>query len=219
MRFFQYSDLKRGEKTLKERRQGFTLALVLIIMLIVIFMSAVIMDLTTNYFSTSQATIEHQKLYNAAQSGVEWGKAQLYANRENIYKELQSYDGSLDSIRAKEESGVNPENIDTTVPIALYDSQNLDLTVDIIDCNYEMGGHSYNPHLPPIQHPYEVTDSGGVTLDVPRGFSMIIDPNRVMTFSGMVGLKFHPFIIRSVASTKDGSRDFGIENMVVMIHE
>jgi len=201
------------------RRKGFALGLVLIVMIVLIAMSAIIMDLTTNYTSSSQSVIDNEKLMNAAQSGIEWGKAQLYSNEENIYKEIQNYNGTLDSIRAKEEGGGIPTNINTVVPNSVYDSQNLDLTVDILDCNYDMGGHSYSSTLPPIKHSYEVTESDGATIDVPRGFSMIIDPNRVMTFSGMVGLKFHPFIIRSVASTKDGSKNFGIENMVVMIHE
>lgn len=203
-----------------KKRKGFALAMVLLIMVFIIGISAVIMDMTTNYVSSSQATIDHQKLYNAAQSGIEWGKIRLYENRADLYVNLQTYNGNLDGIRAKIQPDLVASNIDTTPSTSIYDFQYLDLTVDILDCNYQMGvGQTYNDDLPIIRLPYDSSEGGGGTIDVPRGYSMIIDPNRVMTFSGSVGLKYHPFVIRATASTKDGSKSFGLESMVVMVHE
>ncbi len=201
------------------KQKGFALGMVLILMVVIIGISAVIMDMTTNYVGSSQATIDHQKLYDAAQSGIEWGKIRLYEEREDLYVGLQTYNGDLDDIRAKIQPDLVASNIDSIPDTSIYDSQNLELTVDILDCNYKMGlGQTYNSDLPIIRLPYDASEDGGGTIDVPRGYSMIIDPNRVMTFSGSVGLKYHPFVIRSTASTKDGSKSFELESMVVMIH-
>lgn len=180
-----------------KRRRGFSLALVLIIMLVVIFLSAVIMDLTTNYFNSSQATIEHQKLYNAAQSGVEEAKAWLLDNRGAISKDL------VEDVLEWEDLLVRSHDFDGGDGI----------TVDtfVLNCNYSTGVSPDIAGLPPIYEEYfPPGTSSQITGEGQSGF---IDPNR--NILGLRRTGGRVFVVRSLARTEDTKRT-GIEVMVVI---
>ncbi|MBN1333084.1 MAG: hypothetical protein JW971_04900 [Synergistales bacterium] len=182
-----------------KKRQGFSLALVLIIMLVVIFLSAVIMDLTTNYFSTSQATIEHQKLYNAAQSGVEEAKAWLLDSRGAISKDL------VENVVDWEDVLVRSHDFE--------DGNGISVETFVLNCNYVPDTDS-SPDisgLPPIYHEYfPPGTSSQITGEGQSGF---IDPNR--NILGLRRTGGRVFVLRSIARTENNKRT-GIESMVVI---
>jgi len=183
-----------------KKRKGFSLALVLIIMLVVIFLSAVIMDLTTNYFNTSQATIEHQKLYNAAQSGLEEGKAWLLQNKDSIDSTKISPVNSIDDITLH------------SADIAMDGSISVEMKV--FSCNYDPSGVSPSSmDLPPVYEAYYPSGSGNIDSGV--GTSTYIDPNRDLL--GLAGGGHPVFVVRSRAELEGKSTE--IETMVVIANE
>ena len=192
------------------KRKGFALAMVLIVMVFIIGISAVIMDMTTNYVGSSQSTIDHQKLYNAAQSGIEWGRVKLWENSNDLYVEEQTFDGNLSSISAQHEDG---SLIGTSMPIP----EGVDsIQVNIYNCDYDPG--SYDPSLydlPPVYNDYVSPGASAEDTFSPVGTSGYIDPNR--NILGGDGVSDHVFVIRSKA-TKE-SKEIEIELMVVVAYE
>lgn len=184
-------------------RKGFSLPMVLILMAVMVIISAIIMDMTTSYFHSAQATVEHQNLYNAAQSGIEAAKAWLYYNRNNL--EVLSGDSvpvSSADLFAKVSGSpfVYPgthDHVDVT-------------TVYVMSCNYTPPTGGYIRGLPPV---YRAYFPGTVSGNMPgEGQSGYIDPNRDL--SGGSGVSGRVFLIRSFASSE--SRRIGIESMVVI---
>ena len=185
------------------------------------------MDMTTNYVSSSQATIDHQKLYNAAQSGIEWGKAWLVAEaREEDSGDLYSfwtYDADDFPIPKGPVKVDDPTDIKSKLQVH---AESLDVpeleehvSVVILTCNYESDGSS--PHntnklyLPPpvIKEPAIELGSGG-SGTIPAGFSRIYDPNRQFATAGEIMLQ--AYVIRSQAV---GNNDISktLESLVVIV--
>lgn len=196
------------------KRKGFALAMVLIVMIFIIGISAVIMDMTTNYVGSSQSTIDHQKLYNAAQSGIEWGKAILFQNADDLFSDQLIFNNTLESILSRVEDGTTDGDIiDTTSPPS--SDPNISLSVVILDCNYDPNGFT-SEILPPVVLTTPVDDgSSGETGQV--GFSNILDPNRNIAMGSVNDFIYHSYVIRSVAQI--GPKSTEIENMVVVTHE
>lgn len=193
------------------KRSGFSLALVLIIMVFIIGISAVIMDMTTNYVSSSQSTIDHQKLYNAAQSGVEWGKALLWVNSDDLDLTLKTYNSSSADLFAVLSGDTEPLHEKGAKPV--FDD--IDIDVFILDCNY-IPPSSFVNDIPPVVLPvtYDPALGSGAVFQV--GYSNIMDPNRNITMTAAPGTTKYFFIIRSFASSKNETKSYGIENMVVI---
>lgn len=183
-----------------QKRSGFSLALVLVIMVFIIGISAVIMDMTTNYVSSSQSTIDHQKLYNAAQSGIEWGKGWLLDNKGELNVGTVSDVTNLDQLKAKKTDG--------TSYITYISPDDIDVDVEIYACNYT--SDAYIDGAPPILESVGVSESGSSTR---YGYSNYLDPNRNNTgINNDIG---YAFVITSAAEYED--KDFKLETMVVIV--
>lgn len=180
------------------KRKGFSLPLVLIIMAVIIVLSAVIMDMTTNYFHSSKATIEHQKLYNAAQSGLEDAKAWLLTNRGSITK-----DAVLD-VDEWSDLVVNSKDIDF--------GDNINVSSVIFTCNYVPVANPDVSDLPPVYEGYYPPGSSGASDG--EGQSGYIDPNRNILGVSVSGGRV--FVIRSTAMLQNTDKKTGIEAMVVI---
>jgi hypothetical protein len=204
----------------KDRRGGFAVISVLVILLILTFLSAIIMDLALNAHSTTMEMIENKKLYNAAQSGAEWGVAMLVANRDDLDDDVK--DGisgisfsptnpvHINAIRATVNGGTY---LDSTQPASSMFGTGITVEVDILDCNYEPPTN-YHSLLPPVKLPD--TGGGGGT---PGGLSQIgssgyLDPNRNISF-GSGGGTMRYFVVRSKAQVS-GGREVAVETMVVV---
>ena len=180
------------------KRRGFSLPLVLIIMAVVIVLSGIIMDMTTNYFASSQAAIEHQKLYNAAQSGLEDAKAWLLVNRSSIDKDpILDVDEWTDLV-------VNSDDVDL--------GDNIRVTSLIFKCNYVPVANPDLSDLPPVYEGYYPPGSSGTNDG--EGQSGYIDPNR--NILGVTVSGGRVFVIRSTALMEDKNKSTGIEAMVVI---
>ncbi len=190
------------------KRNGMALPLVLLLVLVGSVLVGVAIYVVQNLFSTSNSVALQNRLYNAAQSGVQWGMGLVRENADQLETDIQMFDGNanLDSIRARTKAGailgdgMDPPVVDSSISV----------TVDILDCNYDLNGQSRIATLPPI-----VPESGGTgsgVSGIPEGTSAIIDPSRVIPMSGGGGP--HRFVIRATASK--GSRSFQIEAMVVI---
>lgn len=180
------------------KRTGFSLPLVLIIMAVVIVLSAVIMDMTTNYFGSSQATIEHQKLYNAAQSGLERAKAWLLVNRGSIDKNpILHVDEWTDLI-------INSDDVDF--------GDNIRVNSFIFKCNYVPVTSPDISELPPVYKGYY--PPGSSAANDGEGQSGYIDPNR--NILGVTASGGRVFVIRSTANLQEKNKSTGIEAMVVI---
>jgi len=193
------------------RRKGFALGLVLIVMIVLIAMSAIIMDLTTNYTSSSQSVIDNEKLMNAAQSGLESGKAWLLEHRSELDFEQRENVDDLSDIRARyDNSGTM-----TYYTNYIYSDPEITVNVDIYYCNYVPSG-SVDPvseDLPPVYEKFLASGSGGGGTGV--GTSGFIDPNRNLLGLGDEGDEV--FVIRSKASAEGKSTE--IESMVVIAND
>ncbi|MEA3508222.1 MAG: hypothetical protein U9R40_04830 [Synergistota bacterium] len=197
-----------------KKRGGFALVSVLVALLMVVFLSSIVMDITLNQHKTSMKTIEGQRLYNASQYGLEWGKALLLKYRATLEEDVLVYNGSISSLRVKTTDGtVLDQSMQPTSP-----ETEISLQVTLLDCNYDISGHSWTQELPPLRLSTTGTGGGGggATVTVPAGFSVVIDPNRLFTFGGDQGAESHAYIIRSLAQTTGGERYFESETMVVI---
>lgn len=191
-----------------KKRKGFALALVLVLMIFIIGISAVIMDMTTNYVSSSQSTIEHQKLYNAAQSGIEWGKAWLLDNSSDLdFTQLSDVD-ELSDLEATLQDG-------SSYPVYSYADSAISVNIGLYYCNYvpASGVDPVAEDLPPVYEKYLATSSGSSNAGI--GTSGFIDPNRNLLGLGDEGDEV--FVIRSEATAQGKSTE--IESMVVIAND
>ena len=193
------------------KRKGFALAMVLIVMVFIIGISAVIMDMTTNYVGSSQSTIDHQKLYNAAQSGIEWGKSMLSVNSDDVDLTLKTYISTSADIFAVLSGDSEPLHDKGSKPVF----EDIELTVSILDCNYSPPS-IFVDGIPPVALPTTLDPGSGGGSAFQVGYSNIMDPNRNITMTATPGSTKYYFLIRSVASMKDKPKSYGIENMVVI---
>ena len=205
----------------KPCKGGFAVISVLVIMLILTFLSAIIMDLALNAHSTTMETIENKKLFNAAQSGAEWGIAMLVANRTDLDDDVKtgisgitfspSNPVHINAIRATINGGTY---LDSTQPATSMFGTGISVRVDILDCNYDPPTN-YHSLLPPVKLP----DTGGGGGGTPGNLSQIgssgyLDPNRNISFGSGGGTKRY-FVVRSKAQVS-GGREVAVETMVVV---
>jgi len=193
------------------RRRGFALGLVLIVMIVLIGLSAVIMDITTNYAGTSRSVVEREELFNAAQSGIEWGKAMLWVNSDDLDITLKSYNDSSD-IFAVLSGDAEPIHDKGLKPVF----EDITLNVKILDCNFDPPENP-DDNVPPVVLPKIAGETNsGNEANLQLGYSNIIDPNRNISLFKIPGATQYFFLIRSIASSKDNGKKFGIDNMVVI---
>lgn len=190
------------------KRRGFALGIVLIVMILLIALSAVIMDLTTNYAATSRSVVEREELFNAAQSGIEWGKAWLLENRQDMILDKLSAVDELSDLKARIDDG----SVDGD-PHPDYPNPDPDITVDvgIYYCNYVIatGVDPVAVDLPPVYEQYGASGSGSGGSGI--GTSGFIDPNRNLLGFGETG---SVFVVRSEATFENKSTE--LETMVVV---
>ena len=195
-------------------KKGFALVSVLVILLVLTFMSAIIMDLTLNSHNTTMNVIEDKKLYNAAQSGVEYGIALLVAHRDDLDDEVKTgisgitfspaNAAHLNAVRATINDGTI---LDNTQPDTALFGTGITVRVDILDCNYEPSSN-YDPFLPPVR--LATTGGGGAASSLPGGTSAIIDPSHALVFGG--GPQTLAFVVRSRATMSGKTKT--IETMI-----
>lgn len=182
------------------------LPLVLVIMLFGTMIVGTAVYLIENLHSTTEHTISHARLYNSAQTGVERAKDSLWKNRESLWNDVLVFNGDIVSIYARKEDGT------LLSPISFTEDPGIDVTVLILDCNYELGiGQSYGSLLPP-RFPGGSGEGSGSLSALPGGTSAIIDPGRFLPFGGGAGE--HRYVIRSTASKEE--KNFKVEVMVVV---
>lgn len=168
-----------------------------------------------NLFWSSQATVVQAKLYNAAQSGAEWGIAQLWDKREQIeWDPLLLATGLEDLLVRKDNAGEGTGNEVLIGPTPPPVDPSISVEVKVLDCNYNIAT-SFTPtpsdRLPPrILGAAE--GSGPGTPTFPEGTSVIIDPSHFINLGG--GAKEHHFVVRSKATGY--GRKVEIEAMVVI---
>jgi len=200
-------------------KKGFALVSVLVILLVLTFMSAIIMDLTLNSHNTTMNVIEDKKLYNAAQSGVEYGIALLVAHRDDLDDEVKTgisgitfspaNAAHLNAVRATINDGTI---LDNTQPDTALFGTGITVRVDILDCNYEPSSN-YDPFLPPVRLATIEGGGGSAPSGIPSGTSVIIDPSHVLGLGG--GAQELAFVIRSRAIMNGKPKT--IETMVTIL--
>lgn len=204
-------------KAASKKREGMALGLVLLLVLVGTAFVGVSLYVVVNMFTTSQSVTTKARLYNAAQSGVEWGLNQLWVQSADLNVDPVSYDGSLNSIRVMLSDDVTPLGNGLTPPGT---DSGISVSVLFLDCNYSLNGHSpaANTDLPPQQKAGLGSGTGTGTPSIPVGTSAIIDPNRFMVPGGGGGS--HRYVIRSAAtpafSILGGSKKVELEVMVVI---
>lgn len=182
------------------------LPLVLVIMLFGVMLVGTALYLVENMHSTTEQTISHTRLYNAAQTGVERAKDSLWKNRAALDGDVLVYNGDIVSIYARKDDGT------LLSPIGFTEDPGISVTVLILDCNYDLGiGQTYSSLLPP-RFPGGSGEGGGSISALPGGTSAIIDPGRFLPFGGGAGE--HRYVIRSTASKEE--KYFKVEVMVVV---
>jgi len=192
-------------------RSGMALPLALVFLLFGGVLVAVAMYVVINMHSTTEESVTHMELYNAAQQGVEKAMNLLWENKDDLKQDPITYDGNIESLYVQLEDGtlLSPNPITFTV------DPGIDVEVTIFDCNYVLGsGQSLSSELPP-QYPGGWGTGSGGSSTLPGGTSAIIDPGRFLTFGGGAGE--HRYLIRSSA-VKD-ENDFTAEVMVVVVKE
>jgi len=197
-------------------RKGMALPLTLVILLFGSALVATAFYVVQNMYSTSGHSVTRTELYNAAQSGIEKGRALLAENFESLDVVEKGYDGTLDSIRVTQ-SGTN---LDSTLQnVNVPDLQDVSLTVDILDCNYYLDGVTYTSlgseqiaSLPP-SWPGGHGEGTSESEEIPEGTSVIIDPSRFLNFGGEGERRY---VLRSRAAEDDGEQSATIEVMVVV---
>jgi hypothetical protein len=189
-------------------REGMALPLALVFLLFGGVLVAVAMYVVVNMHSTTEESVTHMELYNAAQQGVEKAMNLLWENRKELEEDALTYTGNIEDIYARLDDGT------VLGPITFTVAPGISVEVKIFDCNYVLGsGQSFSDELPP-QWPGGSGGSGsGGYLGPPSGTSVIIDPSRLFSFGGGSGGK--RMAIRSKAE-KEGV-NATIEAMVEVI--
>ncbi len=198
---------------LKGKREGMALPLVILLVLIGFVFVGVGAYVVKNLFWSSQGVVIEAKLYNAAQSGIEWGMALIWENKDNIEADLITSADSLDDLRARMDNlgpGVGTDYLDDEKALPETDG-NIKLSVVVLDCNYSLAPGAAVSNLPP--RVLAGTGSGGTgTPTIPPGTSVIIDPSHFLPLGG--GITSHSFVIRSRATGY--GRNTELESMVVI---
>lgn len=210
-----------------KQRRAFVLPLVLIFLLVGGALIAASLDIATNSQNQAMQMVTTGTLYNAAQSGLEWGKSQLLKHKENL--DQSSSPGytvgvsSLSDLYATyTPSGGSSKRVDEVLSGSSPKSlpiNGIPVSIIILDCNYSVfGTPSATDDLPPLM-PSTTTGSGGTGSTGATGFTdgttVIMDPTRVVT-SGGGGYTQHYYVIRSTATDDDSGRKKSIEALVVI---
>lgn len=199
--------LEDGDREVRgRRREAFVLPLVLVIILALSALAAVMMEIATDRFSIYSMASERDRLYNAAQTGIEWGKAKLWESRAFIDGEQKVYKGSLRDLAVTKTSG---EEIAFSREVQTQ-SSGVTVEVTILDCNYELDElASYAEDLPPIFPASADVFTGALEVN-----SAIISPNRLAYLGGFAE-GTHVFLIRSKATGENGKK-LQAESVVVI---
>jgi hypothetical protein len=184
------------------RRKAFVLPLVLVIMLILFALAPAVIEVAANHFLIYSLASKREQLYNAAQSGIEWGKAELWRNRTSLNDEQKIYRGNLKDLAAVKAHGEEIAFDKEILP--QLQGKNIKVYVTILDCNYELDElASYSEDLPPA-----FPSSADISLGVPEGSSAIISPNRIWDERKVL-------LVRSEAVSEKGKK-FALESIVVI---
>lgn len=202
-----------------KQRRGMALPLVILLVIVGFVFVGVGAYVVQNLFWSSQGVVIESKLYNAAQSGIEWGMAQIWENKDNIEADIISSADSLDGTNGiwvrKDNLGAGvatSENMKIGYGILLPETgSGITLSVKLYDCNYSLAPNVTIANLPP--RVLAGTGSGGTgTPAIPPGTSVIIDPSHFLPLGG--GVTSHSFVIRSRATGFGRSTE--LESMVVI---
>lgn len=192
---------------MKGKRKGFALPLVLAIMLALSTLAVIMMELATSRFSIYSIASERERLYNAAQGGIEWGKAQLWENRNSLDREQKAYAGELSSLAATKTSGEELAfNLNVPIP-----SSDMTVEVTVLDCNYNPDSAVCSGDLPPIRL---ISGDISASSGTPDGTSAVASPDE-LTFLSSSPEGEHTFLIRSKAIGKD-EKELMVESMVAI---
>ena len=191
----------------KQREKGMALPLALVILLFGGVLVAIAMYVVENMHSTTQESITHMELYNAAQQGVEKAMSLLWENKDDLEQDALTYEGNIEDIYAQLDDGT------ILGPITFTVAPEINVEVKIFDCNYVLGsGQSLSEELPPQYPGGWGAGGGGATTALPGGTSAIIDPGRLLSLGGGAGE--HRYLIRSTAVK--GDNGLTAEAMVVV---
>lgn len=194
------------------RSSGMVLILVLIVLLIGGAFVYVAFDIANNSHTSSMNMVTEDRLYNAAQSGLEFGKARLweYFKADDLNMDSMGTPVSLASLNAEDSSNTDLPTSDVPQP-----GGGITLEVIIVSCNYDAPA-SYIEGLPPVWDGGQGAGVGSSSLSG-VGSSGFIDPNRNLQGNGAEGSS--GFVIRSRATFAEDNRKAEIETMVVMKNE
>ncbi|MGB4208717.1 MAG: hypothetical protein WBJ42_01055 [Thermovirgaceae bacterium] len=217
------------------KMKAMALPLTLIFLLVGAVLVGGALYVVENMFSTSSHVVSDSQLYNAAQSGIEQGKMAILENRKDLDRVEREYEGNLDKIRAIKKDSQFPLDEDLQ-EMPIDGLPGVEVTVDILDCNYRLEGLSFSPNQPgkeelsqaqrealPPRVPF-IDGSGGGEVDDSQflyGYSNVIDPNRNISPGGG-RLSGHHYVIRSTATAAKGTgkeKVLSIETMVVVTHD
>lgn len=210
-----------------KRRPAFVLPLVLVFLLIAGTLISVSLDMATKSRNQAMRMVTTQELYNAAQSGLEWGKTKLLEHSDELdsqpAKDYMVGNSNLSSLYATyTPTGNSSTRVDGMSSSDAPWSMTLNgiaVEIEILDCNYTVNGGtpSGNDGLPPLMPSSTGSgSSGGGNPSFTNGTTVIMDPNRAIT-SGSGDFQKHYFLIRSTAKETDNpERTKTLETMVVI---
>lgn len=196
----------------KDARQksAMALPLTLVVLLFGTVLVATAFYIVQNMYSTSRQVVTHSQLYNAAQSGLERGRADLWENRESLGTDEIIFDGDIESLYVKiVDSNGNPVGV--MGPLELDVEPDIRVKIEFFDTNYDVGSYTFSPEMPP-QHPGGTGLGEGSEWEM-TGTSAIMDPARYLPLGGGSGA--HRYVIRSRATSR--GRAVALEAMVVIV--
>lgn len=220
-----------------KRRSGMVLILVLIVMLVGGALVYVATDMAGNAHNSAMNMITEDRLYNAAQSGLEWGKAILWIYRDHLEEDQISGVNSLEDLYSRKDDGSEgtvgsisnyalanqtkyPDGAINLPPKPVFFQPAIQVDVEILDCNYDLALGVKPDGFPPMIPfgAYDTSGEGGSVSLV--GFSNVMDPNRNISFGSGGRTGTHAFVIRSTSRAQDGTgRTKSVETMVVINHD
>jgi hypothetical protein len=217
-------ELEAGMISLRKKK-AMALPLTLVFILVGAVLVGAALYVVENMHSTSRHVVTETQLYNAAQSGIEKAKMVLWEQRKDLDLGERKYTGELIDIRArKKNASKSLDEEEGLWNMSIDGLPGVEVTVDILDCNYVFDGVTYDNLQPPqiadLPPRWPGGEGGagedGGTEGPPEGTSAIIDPSRFFHVggSGMSGEK--RFVIRSAASEVSGGQQVKIEVMVVL---
>ncbi len=209
----------------RRRRRGFVLPLVLIFLLVGGALISVTLDLATQSQNSAMNMTTTQELYNAAQSGLEWGKAKLLEHREDLdWDTPKNCDVSdLSTLYATYDDFTTPHpnvwgSTDTDALNSKFANEKIKVNVEILDCNYTVtsGTPSAADNLPPVMPPQPGEGGGGKggRESYTDGTTVIMDSYRD-TSGSSGGSPSHFYVVRATATNQEKpSRHKTLETMV-----